>query len=781
MKLATLWIVCAGVTLPAVAATNYTVVGWNNLGMHCMDSDYSVFSVLPPFNTINAQLVRGINGTAAVFTNDITITYQAVADAAGSINTTSRGKGNFYEYMGSIFGATLPVDAGLPVPDPPGIIYHMPGTNNVPQAMTPETGFNWFVAYGIPIFPTDDSGKPNQYPMMRLVASNSLNQILATTDIVLPVSDEMNCKLCHLSGSGPAARPIAGWVNDANPGRDYRLNILRLHDERQWTNHAALYAAALASNNFNSAGLYATVVVDKAPFICAACHKSEALPIPQLLGIPQLTTAVHGHHAAVIDPRNSLTLDAENNRVGCYTCHPGSVTRCLRGAMGKAVNPADGSMAMQCQSCHGNMSAVGDAGRTGWFEEPNCQGCHTGNALKNSGQIRYTSVFTNGVPRVPATNQFATTPDMPLAGLSLYRFSAGHGGVKCSGCHGSTHAEFPSAFANDNITSLNHQGHAGILMECDVCHGAMPTNSVSGGPHGLHYVGQPWVIVLPGESKPHASAFNANKPNCQSCHGTGYTGTVLSRMQKDRTINAHDFGTRSFWRGQQVGCYECHNGVIDHGNPGPAAPGATSVSGSTSAGVEKAFTLTGTSAVSWRVVSQPANGTVAISNGNFAVYFPGQGFAGTDTFTFASASVYRESALATGTVYVSATYALSDGVPDWWRQLNFGCISCPEAAANADPDGDGFSNAQEFTAGTDPNDVRSTLRVFDFRLTGGTAAFSFTSLLGNHYAFESRDDLATESWTALNSNVWGMTDSTSLMDTNAAAHAQRFYRVRALP
>ena len=252
-------------------------------------------------------------------------------------------------------------------------------------------------------------------------------------------------------------------------------------------------------------------------------------------------------------------------------------------------------------------------------------------------------------------------------------------------------------------------------------------------------------------------------------------------MQKDRTINAHDFGTRSFWRGQQVGCYECHNGVTDHGNPGPAAPGATSVSGSTSAGVEKAFALTGTSAVSWRIVSQPANGTVAISNSSFAVYFPGQGFAGTDTFTFASASVYRESALATGTVYVSATYALSDGVPDWWRQLNFGCISCPAAAANADPDGDGFSNAQEFTAGTDPNDVRSTLRVFDFRLTGGTAAFSFTSLLGNHYAFENRDDLATGSWTVLNSNVWGMTDSTSLMDTNAAAHAKRFYRVRALP
>jgi hypothetical protein len=62
-------LICASVILlasPTLAATNYTVVGWNNLGMHCMDSDFSVFSILPPYNTINAQLIRGINGTCTV-------------------------------------------------------------------------------------------------------------------------------------------------------------------------------------------------------------------------------------------------------------------------------------------------------------------------------------------------------------------------------------------------------------------------------------------------------------------------------------------------------------------------------------------------------------------------------------------------------------------------------------------------------------------------------------------------------------------------------------------
>ncbi len=761
MKLATRWMVgwffCA---LPTVAVTNYTVVGWNNLGMHCMDSDYSVFSVLPPYNTIHAQLIRGVNGTATVVNAGIAITYRAVADATGSINTTSAGKGNFYEYVDEIFGASLPVDVGLPVPGPDP--WRMPGTNNVPQAMGFEASQNWFAAYGIPIFPTDDAGKPNQYPMMRLVASSN-GTTLATTDIVLPVSDEMNCRLCHLSGSGPAAKPAAGWVNDPNPGRDYRLNILRLHDERQWTNHPALYAAALASNSFSSAGLYATVVQDKHPFICASCHVSEALPLPPLLGIPALTAAVHGRHASVIDPRNGLTLDAEDNRVGCYTCHPGSVTRCLRGAMGKAVNPADGSMAMQCQSCHGNMTAVGNPARTGWLNEPTCQACHAGDAVSNPGQIRYTSVFTNGVMRVPSNTRFASDN-------ALYRFSTGHGGVKCSGCHGSTHAEFPSAFANDNVTSQQHQGHAGMLIECSVCHGGNPPNGL-GGPHGMHPV--PW-------NTGHGGASGNSGNSCKPCHGQNLTGTVLSRVQANRATYTHNFdngtATRTFWRGTQVGCFDCHNGPGDHEHDlvtTHPAPTVTASSASTFTGYPVVLAPS-VSAGALRVVSQPANGTVAISNDTLAVYFPAQGFAGTDTFTYASNDGWRDSNMATGTVYVTALDTNNNGIPDWWETLHFG----GPCDAAADPDNDGMSNAQEFGAGTDPNDGRSTLRIFAFHLSGGAAVLEFTSLLGNHYAVDACSELAAGNWTALNSNVWGRTDTTLFTDTGIAGQAQRFYRVR---
>jgi len=87
-----------------------------------------------------------------------------------------------------------------------------------------------------------------------------------------------------------------------------------------------------------------------------------------------------------------MKLDDTGNRSACYTCHPGSATKCLRGAMGAAV-AADGSMAMQCQSCHGGMRDVGATTRTGWLDEPRCDSCHTGTAVRNNGQIRYTSVF----------------------------------------------------------------------------------------------------------------------------------------------------------------------------------------------------------------------------------------------------------------------------------------------------------------------------------------------------------------------------------------------------
>ena len=387
------------VPAPASPSSRWTLVGWNDLGMHCMDGkDYSIYSILPPFNTIHAQMVDSA-GKLVTSTAGISVTYEAVADAAGSINRTAAGKTNFWNYALPLLGAKLAPDVGLAG-------FAMPGTGNKPQAMRFDSPFRWFTAEGVPITPFDDAGVKNYYPMMRLVARNSSGAMLAKTDIVLPVSDELDCRTCHASGFPNSARPSAGWSFLSDAERDYKTNIVRLHDDRHRGSPA--YQNALLAKGFNAAGLEATVTSGR-PILCAGCHGSNALPGTGVTGVSPLTRAVHSRHAQVLDPVTNLPLDAVENRSACYRCHPGSETKCLRGAMG-AATASNGSMLMQCQSCHGGMAAVGNASRTGWLQQPSCQNCHTGTALRNNGQIRYTTALdVNGLPRTALDSTFAQT------------------------------------------------------------------------------------------------------------------------------------------------------------------------------------------------------------------------------------------------------------------------------------------------------------------------------------------------------------------------------------
>jgi hypothetical protein len=266
--------------------------------------------------------------------------------------------------------------------------------------------------------------------------------------------------------------------------------------------------------------------------------------------VSALTSAVHRLHGTVVDPTNNRILNDVQNRDACYRCHPGSVTKCLRGVMGNATNP-DGSMEMQCQSCHGSMADVGSAARKGWLEEPTCQGCHTGTALSNNGQIRYTSVFDgSGAMRTAVNSTFAT--NSTASGPALYRFSTGHGGLQCEACHGSTHAEYPSSHVNDNLQSQALQGHSGVLIECATCHGTA-TLSAAGGPHGLHPVGSGWI------GRHGSLVETGGSSQCRTCHGLDYRGTVLSKTHADRTFS-HDGVTKTLAAGTVVGCYNCHNG-----------------------------------------------------------------------------------------------------------------------------------------------------------------------------------------------------------------------------
>ena len=264
----------------------------------------------------------------------------------------------------------------------------------------------------------------------------------------------------------------------------------------------------------------------------------------------------------------------------------------------------------------------------------------------------------DGTVRQAVDDTFATNPDTPDIGLSLYRFSTGHGGLHCEACHGSTHAIFPTMHANDNVYSRQLQGHRGTLVECTACH-ASPPQTETGGPHGMHPVGQSWV-----EDHKHA-AEGGGLAGCRGCHGADDRGTVLSQSHADRTLST-DFGPKHFWRGFQIGCYTCHKGPHDeHDNPNHA-PFAADRSAETAFETPVDIPLDASDAdgdaLARRIVAQPEHGTVALS-GTTATYRPDAGFAGSDTFTWAARDGQTDSNLATVTVHVAPPSA-PPPVPD---------------------------------------------------------------------------------------------------------------------
>ncbi len=524
---------------PAIAENTpsgrYVLIAWNDLGMHCMDNHYAVFAILPPYNNLRAQLIDRLTGKPVK--TGITVTYEATADTRGSINTVSCTKTDFWDWVFQLFGASPSADVGLA---------GNPVQSYTPAGMAYDTNGKYWKADGIPTVPYDDDGNANYYPMVKVVARDLKGNVLAVTRTVLPVSDELACSHCHVSGDGdPAAQPSPGWVYDQDPNKDWRRNILLLHDNRNMDpQYAELYASALAQNGYQTNGLLATADAGK-PVLCANCHASNALGKQGIPGIKQLTTALHTWHAVkAMDDNTGMPLGDTMDRTGCYYCHPGSTTQCLRGVMGTARNP-DGSLKLECQSCHGSMAKVGSDGRQGWLDLPKCQNCHY--RADDGSYVRDTSA-------VDSSGNFRQADSMFSTGGALYKLAATHGGMQCEACHGSTHAEYTSTEANDNVQSVLLQGYPGTLTECTTCHQrAMPVSD-RGGPHGLHTIGQIYVYT-------HAKAAKTDPAACTVCHGKDYRGTVLSKAFTDRIFTTTGKYNKTYAKGDLVGCHDCHDQI----------------------------------------------------------------------------------------------------------------------------------------------------------------------------------------------------------------------------
>ncbi len=377
----------------------YVILAWNNLGMHCYNPSFRDIGVLPPYNVLWAQVIK-VGDPPQFVTTGITIQYRFPG------NTYSVGKTDFWSYAQQLFNLAAPL--------PPNTGLAGKGLSGVMDVVQDPVLGDHFEAVGIPLTEYYDWDKklsnPNPFQLAEItVRDATTKKILAQTLSVAPVSSELSCITCHADTADATTRyPI-------NPTGQVETNILALHD-------------------YLNSGKYPTPLMNSRPVLCASCHSSNALGAPGVAGISSLSFAMHNHH------NEDLVMDImPDTTAGCYNCHPGTKTRCLRDTMSQ-------SFSLNCTTCHGNMADVASPVRNPWVTLPRCDN---------------TSCHGNGYAM-----------DQPL-----YRNSRGHGGVYCAGCHDSPHAITPSRQTADSLKFYALQGHAGSLKKCTVCHLTRPTAS----------------------------------------------------------------------------------------------------------------------------------------------------------------------------------------------------------------------------------------------------------------------------------------------------------------
>ena len=251
--------------VPATGS-DYTLLAWNDLGMHCLNPTYDTLVILPPYNTVWAQLVKR-GSPPQIVTSGVTLSYRLVNNTSSADKIYSgfgSDYGQFWTYVLDLFGITLTLDTGLNLVDP---------TRHNGLAGTMVVSGSHFEVNGIPATPVDDDGVWNPYQVIEITAKDSGGNTLAQTRATVPTSDEINCAKCH--------------------GTNAFDNILQLHDNGEGTN-----------------------LVGSKPVLCASCHGSPALNAPNN-GAPYLSQAIHGYHAA-------------HTTATCYDCHPGTTTKCNR-------------------------------------------------------------------------------------------------------------------------------------------------------------------------------------------------------------------------------------------------------------------------------------------------------------------------------------------------------------------------------------------------------------------------------------------------------------------
>ena len=117
----------------------------------------------------------------------------------------------------------------------------------------------------------------------------------------------------------------------------------------------------------------------------------------------------------------------------------------------------------------------------------------------------------------------------------------------------------------------------------------------------------------------------------------------------------------------------------------------------------------------------------------------------------------------------------NNGLPDWWELQYFGHLTGTDPIA--DPDHDGMNNLAEWTAGTNPTNVASVLRLTLVSATNANnIVVSWPSVAGKNYWLQRSTNLLTGFNSVVGTNIAATAPTNVLTDTAILPGSTRYYR-----
>lgn len=451
---------CAGVA----SAYTYKVIARNDLGMHCACPTFEGFLLLPPYNTIRAQVFR-MGSDPSLISSGVTVSY-SVAENTDAILKADPYFSSWITNAPKLFPGFAPVNAQ-------GNVVGLTG-KKLADTMTYDYTSRSYKAEGVPVYPvttgnttkdimTDPIGGPNRAPYLtaNITVKDTAGTVLATTSTIMPVAFG-GCCSCHLPLAAANGYPQTPAGSFAYLGKMHGSNSSKIN------------FSYIDPDGDGKGG----------PIRCSWCHWDPAMgesAAPGLAKVWPNFKILPGASFTATDVKAStrsfsdvlhkfhtqntkvLTQYDANIATNCYDCHPGNNVNCYRGSH-------KGKTAIWCTDCHGNLN---QRVATNQMAQP----------------WRTASLPTCFNPSPGITSTFACHPkdtntsyswDPGLFGKFIN--NRGHeGDVLCESCHGSAHAEAPSTLAADNVENSTLQTGTGFTFPsgkdksyaigvCNVCH-----------------------------------------------------------------------------------------------------------------------------------------------------------------------------------------------------------------------------------------------------------------------------------------------------------------------